>query len=153
MVYFYYYNEEPVVQLVAHQTTYHYQPISNLGVGISERCFIFDFVSLPLEIARPILAYQVTKVAVKHQTSSNDIISGSYTMGGGLAAVTFNQLLFSAHSLVYFCYINLQTLYIHSNSAVMVTFSNKPLKYGGLLTTGHQFFSGCTFMANGREHL
>ena len=26
----------------------------NLGVGISEGCFIFDFASLPLEVARPI---------------------------------------------------------------------------------------------------
>ena len=29
-------------------------PCSNLGVGISEGCFIFDFPSLPLEIAQPI---------------------------------------------------------------------------------------------------
>jgi len=29
-------------------------PCSNLGVGISEGCFIFDFASLPLEVARPI---------------------------------------------------------------------------------------------------
>jgi len=27
---------------------------SNLGVGISEGCFIFDFASLRLEVARPI---------------------------------------------------------------------------------------------------
>jgi len=26
----------------------------NLGVGISEGCFIFEFASLPLEVARPI---------------------------------------------------------------------------------------------------
>jgi len=35
-------------------TTDHYHPCSNLGVGISEGCFVFDFTSLPLEVARPI---------------------------------------------------------------------------------------------------
>ena len=39
---------------VATWTTDHYHPGSNLGVGISEGCFIFDFVSLPLGVARPI---------------------------------------------------------------------------------------------------
>ena len=39
---------------VACWTTDHYHPCSNLGVGISEGCFIFDFASLPLEVARPI---------------------------------------------------------------------------------------------------
>ena len=39
---------------VACWTTDHYHPYSNLGVGISEGCFIFDFASLPLEVARPI---------------------------------------------------------------------------------------------------
>ena len=39
---------------VACWTTYHYHPSSNLGVGISEGCFIFDFASLHLEVARPI---------------------------------------------------------------------------------------------------
>jgi len=34
--------------------TDHYHPCSNLGVGISEGCFIFDFASLLLEITRPI---------------------------------------------------------------------------------------------------
>jgi len=28
----------------------HYHPCSNLGVGIYEGCFIFDFASLPLEV-------------------------------------------------------------------------------------------------------
>ena len=32
---------------VACWTTDHYHPCSNLGVGISEGCFIFDFASLP----------------------------------------------------------------------------------------------------------
>ena len=34
--------------------TDHYHACSNPGVGISEGCFIFRFVSLPLEVARPI---------------------------------------------------------------------------------------------------
>ena len=29
-------------------------PSSNLGVDISEGCFVLDFASLPLEVARPI---------------------------------------------------------------------------------------------------
>ena len=32
-------------------TRHHYHPRSNLGVGISEGGFIFDFASLPLEVA------------------------------------------------------------------------------------------------------
>ena len=39
---------------VACWTTYQYHPCSNLGVDISEGCFIFDFASLPLDVARPI---------------------------------------------------------------------------------------------------
>ena len=39
---------------VAFWTTDHYHPCSNLGVGTSEGCFIFDFAPLPLEVARPI---------------------------------------------------------------------------------------------------
>ena len=39
---------------VASWTTDHYHPCSNPGVGISEGCFVFHFVSLPLEVARPI---------------------------------------------------------------------------------------------------
>ena len=39
---------------VACWTTDHYHPCSNVGVGISEGCFIFDFASLFLEVARPI---------------------------------------------------------------------------------------------------
>ena len=39
---------------VACWTTVHYHPCSDLGVGISEGCYIFDFASLPLEVARPI---------------------------------------------------------------------------------------------------
>ena len=33
--------------MVACWITYHYQPCSNLGVGISEGYFIFDFAPLP----------------------------------------------------------------------------------------------------------
>ena len=39
---------------VACWTTDHYHPCSNPDVGISEGCFVFYFVSLPLEVARPI---------------------------------------------------------------------------------------------------
>ena len=39
---------------VACWTTDHYHPCSNLSMGISEGCFIFDFASLPLEVAQPI---------------------------------------------------------------------------------------------------
>ena len=35
-------------------TTDHYHLSSNLGVGISEWCFIFDIASLALEVVRPI---------------------------------------------------------------------------------------------------
>jgi len=52
---------------VACWTTDHYHLCSNLGVGISEGCFIFDFASLPLEVARPIWPTLRTKVAIKHQ--------------------------------------------------------------------------------------
>ena len=39
-----------VVYLVVHWITDHYHLSSNLRVGISEGCFIFDFTSLPLEV-------------------------------------------------------------------------------------------------------
>ena len=39
---------------VACWTTDHYHPCSNPGVAMSEGCFIFDFASLSLEVARPI---------------------------------------------------------------------------------------------------
>jgi len=42
------------VLLVARSTTYHYHLSSNLAVGISEGCLIFDLASLPLAVARPI---------------------------------------------------------------------------------------------------
>ena len=56
---------------VACWTTDHYHLCSNPGVGISEGCFVFHFVSLPLEGARPIQPALCTKVAVKHQSSSS----------------------------------------------------------------------------------
>jgi len=43
-----------MVSLVVHGTTDHYHLSSNVGVGIYEEGFIFDFASLPLEVARPI---------------------------------------------------------------------------------------------------
>ena len=59
------------VQLVTRWTTDHSHLSSNLGVCISEECFIFDFASLVLEVARPIQPTICTKVAVKHQSSSH----------------------------------------------------------------------------------
>ena len=43
-----------MVLLVARWTTDHYHLSSNRDVGIFEACVIFDFASLPLEIARTI---------------------------------------------------------------------------------------------------
>ena len=56
---------------VACWTTDHYYPCSYPGMGISEGFFIFDFTSLPLEVAQPIQPTMCTKVAVKHQSSSS----------------------------------------------------------------------------------
>ena len=39
---------------VACWTTDHYHACSNPGVGISEGCFIFEFSSLPLDVAWPV---------------------------------------------------------------------------------------------------
>ena len=39
---------------VACWTTDPYHPCSNLGVGVSDGCFVFDFAALPSEVARPI---------------------------------------------------------------------------------------------------
>ena len=52
---------------VAFLITDHYHPCLNLGMGISEGCFVFGFASLPLEVTRPMW----TVVAVKHQSSSS----------------------------------------------------------------------------------
>jgi len=38
---------------VAYWTTNYYHPCSNLGMGISEGCFISDLASLPLKVAGP----------------------------------------------------------------------------------------------------
>ena len=54
-------------------TTDHYHPCSNLGLDVSEGCFVFDFASLPLEVARPIYPTMCTKVAVKQFSSSSSI--------------------------------------------------------------------------------
>ena len=56
---------------VACWTTDHYHPCSNRGVGISEGRFVFHFVSLPLEVARPVQPTLCTKVALKRQSSSS----------------------------------------------------------------------------------
>ena len=65
------YEGTSVVQLVARWTTNHYHLSSNLGRGIFQGCFIFDFASLPLEVARPIQPTVCTKVAIKHQSTSS----------------------------------------------------------------------------------
>ena len=46
----------------------HYHLNSNFGVGKTQGCFIFDLVSLPLEVSRPIWHNMCTKVALKHQS-------------------------------------------------------------------------------------
>ena len=40
--------------VLTYSTLDHYHLSSNLGVGLPEGCFISDFTSLPLEVARPI---------------------------------------------------------------------------------------------------
>jgi len=54
---------------------------SKLVVGMSEKCLIFDFASLPLELARLIEPTLCTNLAIYHQTfisvaqyQSSDII-------------------------------------------------------------------------------
>jgi len=61
---------------VACWITDHHHPCLKLGMGISEGCFIFDFTSLPLEVARPIYPTMCTKVAVKHQSSLLSYVHG-----------------------------------------------------------------------------
>jgi len=56
-----------LVKLVARSITDHYYLSSNLGVGISEGCFISEFASLP----KSIISSLYRKVAVKHQSSSS----------------------------------------------------------------------------------
>ena len=46
-------------------TTDHYHLCLNLGMGISEGCFTFDFASLPLEVTQAHLAYHVHKSGCK----------------------------------------------------------------------------------------
>jgi len=59
---------------VACWTTDHYHPCSNLGVGISEGCFVFDFASLPLEVAWHQLAYLVHKSGLKTPIINQSIV-------------------------------------------------------------------------------
>ena len=51
IVFTYYFHGRLRGLAVACWTTDHYHPCSNLDVGISEGCFIFDFTSLPVEVA------------------------------------------------------------------------------------------------------
>ena len=43
----------------------HYDLSLNLGMGISDGCFIFDFASLALEVAQPFKAYHVHQSGLK----------------------------------------------------------------------------------------
>ena len=63
-----------IVKQVARLATNLNRLNSNLGVAMSEGCFIFDFPSLPLEVGRPIKPTPCTKVAVKHQPSNHSDI-------------------------------------------------------------------------------
>jgi len=63
-----------VVQLVARWITDHYHLSSNLGLGVSEWYFVFDFASLLLEVARPSNPTVCTKVATKHQSMQGHLI-------------------------------------------------------------------------------
>ena len=49
----------------------HYRLCSNIGVGISEECFIFEFASLTMGVARLIQPAMCTTLAVRHQLSSS----------------------------------------------------------------------------------
>ena len=72
-------------------TTYHYHRRSNLGVGISVGCFIVDFASLPLQVARPIYPTMFTNVAVKTSIMIMMIASSKVT-----SLVAFNIYSFMA---------------------------------------------------------
>ena len=93
---------------VARWTTDHYHPCSNPGVGISEGCFVFHFVSLPLELAQPIYPTLCTKVAVKHQSSSS-IITLMYVRQSSYLISLYNYIsLF----ISIFLYLVLFTIFI-----------------------------------------
>ena len=55
-------------------TTDHYHSCQNLGVGISEGCFIFDSASLHLEVARPIQPHRVHKSGRKTSITITQIL-------------------------------------------------------------------------------
>ena len=58
----------------------HYHLSSNLGVGISEGCFVFEIVLLNFEVVRAIKPTMCTKRAVKHKSSSSSssIVSATW---------------------------------------------------------------------------
>jgi len=70
---------------VACWTTDHHHVCLNPGVGISEGYF----VSLPLEVARPIYPTLCTKAAVKHQSSSSHSQHGTHIIMALLASHCF----------------------------------------------------------------
>jgi len=55
--------------MVAHLATTLKHLSSNLGMDMSEGCFIFHFASFHLEVARTIYRIMCTEVPIKHQTS------------------------------------------------------------------------------------
>jgi len=74
---------------------------TNLGVGISEGCFIFDFASLPLEVAWPFYPIMCLKVAVKHQSSSTrGPINLCYTHYGHPFATIYDTQLSKLSNLI-----------------------------------------------------
>jgi len=61
-----------VVKLLARWTAYHYHLSSNLVVGISEGCFVFEYASLPLQAH---LAYQLGGFRLtKWVTNSSNVL-------------------------------------------------------------------------------
>jgi len=57
-------------------------PVFESRRDISEGCFVFDFASLPSEVAGLIYPTMCTKVAVKHQSSSDQIVDVSKNLHG-----------------------------------------------------------------------
>ena len=60
-------------KLIAMLITDYYHSNTNLGVGMSEGCFIFHFAILPLDVARHIYPTICTNMSAKHQSQSSSI--------------------------------------------------------------------------------
>jgi len=68
--------------------TDHYHLSLNLDVGISERCLSFHFVSLPLEVARPIYPTMCTNLAVQSLSAAFNCVKDIYLM---ISSFIFNK--------------------------------------------------------------